>query len=70
MPNDLSTLNYKNSICTRLILIIPLVKQEDVQHAYAILDKSSDQQLNRYWALIQSKDYETLRKEFSNEQSH
>ena len=64
MPNDLSTLSYKNSICPRLIKIIPLIKQADIDHAYDILDKSSEKQLDRYWALITNKDYDTLRKEF------
>jgi hypothetical protein len=65
MPNNLSTLSYRTSILTRLQKIVPLVKQADISRAYEILDHSSDQQLNRYWALITSRDYETLRKEFN-----
>lgn len=60
-----STLNYKNSIITRLIKIIPLIKQTDIDYAYDILDKSNIQQLNKYWALFQSKSYDILKKEFN-----
>lgn len=61
MPNDLSTLGYRTSILTRLIKIIPHLDRE---HAFDILDKSTKQQLNRYWALITKKEFDTLRKEF------
>lgn len=60
MPN-LDTLQYRTSILNRLRKFFPAL---DIDATYDKLDKLTNQQLNRYWALIQTKDLDTLREEF------